>query len=243
MANSTQSVAATLSVWDAPTRLFHWSLVGAIALAFVSSEEGSPLGTWHMVAGWVVAVLIIFRLCWGFIGNAHARFADFVRPGAVVPHVRALIAGRVQRSIGHNPLGGLAVLALLAGTAAVTWTGIGMTMGGGDEEWHEVLAFGLLGLIVVHVVGVVVMSVLTHDNLARAMVTGRKPALGAIPVREPRSRRALANIAALAIVGLSVFGITRYDRDAFLPGSREGVGHGEHRILAHHHTGQADDED
>lgn len=243
MANSTQSVAPTLSVWDVPTRLFHWSLVGAIALAFVSSEEGSPLGAWHMVAGWVAAVLIAFRLCWGFIGNAQARFANFVKPGAVVPHVRELIAGRPQRSIGHNPLGGLAVLALLAGTAAVTWTGIGMTTRGGNEELHEALAFGLLGLIVVHVIGVVVMSVLTHDNLARAMVTGRKPAQGVTMPREPRPRRALANIAALAIVGLSVFGITRYDRDAFMPGSREGAEHAEHHGPASGRDSGEEDDD
>lgn len=243
MANSTQSAAPTLSVWDLPTRLFHWSLVAAIALAFVSSEEGSPLGAWHMVAGWVAAVLIAFRLCWGFIGNAQARFANFVKPGAVVPHVRELIAGRPQRSIGHNPLGGLAVLALLAGTAAVTWTGIGMTTGGGNEELHEALAFGLLGVIVVHVVGVVVMSVLTHDNLARAMVTGRKPAQGATMPREPRPRRALANIAALAIVGLSVFGVTRYDRDAFMPGSREGAEHAErHGPASGQASGEEDDD-
>ena len=243
MANSTQSVAPTISVWDLPTRLFHWSLVGAIALAFVSSEEGSPLAAWHMVAGWVTAALIAFRLCWGFIGNAQARFAGFLKPGAVLPHVRELIAGKPQRSIGHNPLGGLAVLALLVGTAAVTWTGIGMTTGGGNEELHEALAFGLLGLIAVHVIGVVVMSVLTRDNRARAMVTGRKPAHGATMSHEPQPRGVLAHVAALAIVGLSVFGITRYDRDAFLPGSREEAEHAEHHAAAGGQAIAEDDDD
>lgn len=243
MAHDEHSSGATIPVWDIPVRLFHWTLVTAIAVAFLSSEEGSPLAAWHMVAGWVAAVLIAFRLCWGFIGNAQARFANFVKPGAVLPHVRELIAGRPQRSIGHNPLGGLAVLALLAGTAAVTWTGIDMTTGGGNEELHEALAFGLLGLIVVHVIGVIVMSVLTRDNLARAMVTGRKPAQGVAMPREPRPRRALANIAALAIVGLSVFGVTRYDRDAFMPGSRERAEHAErHGPASGRASGEEDDD-
>lgn len=223
---------STVPVWDLPIRLFHWSLVAAIAIAFASSEEASPLAPWHMAAGYVAAVLIVFRMCWGFIGNAQARFANFVKPGAVLPHVRELLAGRPQRTLGHNPLGGLAVLALLAGTATVVGTGIQMTTGAGNEDLHEILAFSLLGLIVVHVIGVVVMSVLTRDNLARAMVTGRKPGPGMRILREPRVRRVMANLAALVIVGLSVFGITRYDRDAFMPGSREEAEHAEHHASA-----------
>lgn len=243
MANSTQTVRSTIPVWDVPVRLFHWSLVAAIAVAFLSSEEGSLLGAWHITAGWVAAVLIVFRLCWGFVGNAQARFASFVKPGAVVPHLRELAGGKPKRSIGHNPLGGLAVLALLAGTAAVTWTGIQMTSGGGNEELHEVLAFSLLGLIVVHVIGVVVMSVLTRDNLVRAMVTGVKPAHGMTVAAEPRARRILAHLGAVAIVGLSVLGITRYDSDAFKPGSREEAEYAEHHGGAGGPAAEADNDD
>lgn len=243
MTDLTASSRSSVPVWDLPTRLFHWSLVGAIALAFVSSEEGSPLAAWHMVAGWVATVLIVFRLCWGFIGNAQARFANFVKPGAVVPHVREVIAGRPQRSLGHNPLGGMAVLALLAGVAGVGYTGIAMTWGGGNEELHEVLAFGLLGLVVVHVIGVVVMSVLTRDNLVAAMVTGSKPGHGFATGPRPAPHRMLANIAALAIVGLSVFGITRYDRTAFMPASREEAEYAEHHASANGAARLSDDDD
>lgn len=243
MTNLTASSRSSVPVWDLPTRLFHWSLVGTIALAFVSSEEGSPLAAWHMVAGWVAAVLIGFRLCWGFIGNAQARFANFVKPGAVVPHVRELIVGRPQQSLGHNPLGGMAVVALLAGVAGVGFTGIAMTSGGGNEELHEALAFGLLGLVVVHVIGVVVMSVLTRDNLVAAMVTGSKPGQGFPTAARPAPHRMLANFAALAIVGLSVFGITRYDRTAFMPGSREEAGYAEHHASANGAVRHGDDDD
>lgn len=247
MAHATHPVHSSVRVWDLPVRLFHWSLVAAIALAFVSSEEGSPLSAWHMAAGWIAAVLIVFRMCWGIIGNAQARFANFVKPCAVISHVRELLSGKPQRSLGHNPLGGLAVLALLAGTTAVAWTGVQMTSGTGNEELHEILAFALLGLIAVHVIGVVVMSVMTSDNLVMAMLTGRKVVHGMTVAPEGRASRIMANLSAVAIVALSVLGVTRYDRDAFsLRPSEEAENaehDGQHRLLAAGHAEGDNDDD
>lgn len=214
MAHETVSSKSQIAVWDLPVRLFHWSLVAAIAVAFLSSEEDSVFAAWHMTAGWVAAVLIAFRLSWGFIGGRNARFASFVRPGALLPHLRGLFKGKAERSVGHNPLGGMAVLALLGGTAAVLWTGVPLTVVGGREDLHETIAYGLLGLIAVHVIGVIVMSVMTRDNLVRAMITGRKPAVG-FPAQQAERPRALAALAGGAVVVMSVLGILRYDKSAF----------------------------
>ncbi|KAJ8138261.1 hypothetical protein OY671_008526, partial [Metschnikowia pulcherrima] len=100
--------ADTLKVWDAPSRLFHWSLVSAISAAFLSSEDDSPIASWHMVAGWCAAVSSAFRLVWGSVGGEHARFARFIKPTAIGSHVRESFAGRPERSVGHNPLGAIA---------------------------------------------------------------------------------------------------------------------------------------
>ena len=220
MAHEIGSPKNQVAVWDLPVRLFHWSLVAAIVVSFLSSEEDSVLATWHMTAGWIAAVLIAFRLSWGFIGGKNARFSSFVRPRALLPHLRGLFKGKAERSVGHNPLGGMAVLALLAGTAAVVWTGIQLTGAGGNEDLHETIAYGLLGLIAVHVIGVIVMSVMTRDNLVRAMITGRKPAAG-LPVQQAERPRVLAALAGGAVVVMSVLGITRYDSNAFDGVSRE----------------------
>ena len=76
-----------VKVWDLPLRLFHWLLVAAIAIAFLSAEEGSPLNQWHVLAGWVAGVLILFRLAWGFVGGEHSRFSDFIRPSRIAHHL------------------------------------------------------------------------------------------------------------------------------------------------------------
>src|SRR3546814_313083 len=138
-----------------------------------------------------LAVLLVFRLVWGFIGGEHARFANFVRPSRLLSHVRELVTGHPQRTIGHNPLGALAVLAMLIATSAVLWTGIQVDAGQADEDLHEAIAYGLLALIGVHVAAVVLMSVFTRENLARAMVTGRKSVAlhpGAHDARRPAVR-------------------------------------------------------
>ncbi|MGE5723290.1 MAG: cytochrome b/b6 domain-containing protein [Sphingomonadales bacterium] len=206
---------ANIRVWDLPLRLFHWLLVATIAVAFLSSEEGSPLAQWHIASGWFAAVLVIFRLFWGFAGGEHARFVDFVRPSAIGEHIRGLAGRSAAPPLGHNPLGGLAVLLLLAGVAVVVYTGV--TIGKGGDELHETIAWALLALVALHVAAVVIMSIIEKENLIRAMVTGRKPAArhpGASDARRPGTLALL--LAALVVVG-SVVAILRYDPLAFSP--------------------------
>src|SRR3546814_4168784 len=99
------SYSDSFRVWDAPLRLFHWLLVAAITIAFLSSEGDSGIADWHMAAGWTAAVLLVFRLVWGFIGGEHVRRANFVRPSRLLYHVRELVTGHPQRKNGQNPLG------------------------------------------------------------------------------------------------------------------------------------------
>ena len=137
-------------VWDLPLRLFHWLLVVAIAVAFLSSEEDSALNQWHVLSGWTAGLLIVFRLIWGFVGGEHSRFSDFVRPSRVASHVAVLVRGHSEPSIGHNPLGAVAVVILLALAAITVWTG---AFGGeAAEELHEIVAWTLLAMVAIHVV-------------------------------------------------------------------------------------------
>lgn len=214
---------AGVRVWDLPTRLFHWTLVAAIVLAFLSSEEDSALYPWHQAAGWTAALLIAFRLVWGFVGGEHARFTDFLRPGRLGAHLKGLFAGKPEAEVGHNPLGGLAILAILALVAATVVTGI-QVLQGGEDELHEVIAYGLLALAGVHVVAVVAMSLMSRENLVRAMVTGRKPAARHPGARDARPAPFIAlPLAALAIAA-TAYGATRIDPKAFAPHIRAEAG-------------------
>ncbi len=178
-----------IPVWDPAVRLFHWSLAGAFLLAYITEDDWEML---HVNAGYLIGILIVLRLLWGFIGTSHARFTDFVRsPREVMAYLTDAIRFRAARYIGHNPAGGAMILALLTCLSLTVLTGIalyGTTDFAGPlagvwrgeqaadilEEVHEIGANLTLLLVVLHLVGVLFSSLEHGENLIKSMVTGRK---------------------------------------------------------------------
>lgn len=228
-----------LSVWDMPLRLFHWLLVLTIAIAFLSAEEDSPLNQWHVLSGWLAGILIVFRLVWGFVGGEHSRFSDFVRPSRMKDHISGLVHGRHDATLGHNPLGAVSVLALVAVIAATVSTG---AFGGeAAKDLHEIIGWTLLALVGLHIVAVIAMSLIQRENLLRAMVTGNKPAArhpGATGARPPS---ALGIFVAALVLVATVYGILQYDPRAFTLRSADSF---EHRAgaVSDHSRGSEDGE-
>jgi len=111
-------------VWDPVVRIFHWSLVAAFTIAWLTGEEESRL---HELAGYVVIGLVLIRVVWGFVGTKYARFRDFVyRPSTVLAYARDILTGKSKRYLGHNPLGGMMVIALLLSLLAASVTGLAL---------------------------------------------------------------------------------------------------------------------
>ncbi len=176
----------TIRVWDMPTRVFHWSLVTMVAIAWVSAEADGSLFVIHVVSATTLVGFVVFRLLWGVIGSRHARFSDFVYPPHTVrDYAVRLMSFRPPHVVGHNPIGGWMILALLAALFVVVISGL-MTSEdgyvgplshlafGGMDDLHEALANMLGLLIVLHVIGVLGHSLISRENLIRAMITGNK---------------------------------------------------------------------
>ena len=166
-----------IKVWDPFVRVFHWSLVSFFAIAWVTADEWDRI---HEDAGYTIAVLVGLRVVWGLIGARHARFLDFVyRPSTVIGYVKDNIRLRAKRYLGHNPAGGAMVLALLLSLSVTAGTGVMTTMDSfwgveWVEELHEGAANLMLGLVFLHVVGVILSSLQHRENLVRSMFTGLK---------------------------------------------------------------------
>lgn len=111
-----------IRVWDPLVRLFHWGLVVAFTIAYLSGDEENSL---HVYSGYAVLGLISFRVLWGFIGTRYARFSQFVTsPGTVIQYLKDLLARKPKHYTGHNPAGGWMVLALLLTLFVVTVSGL-----------------------------------------------------------------------------------------------------------------------
>jgi len=172
--------------------------------------------TTHIVAGTTAFALVLIRIVWGFTGSAAARFASFVHaPPAIWSHLVALKQGTARRHLGHNPLGGVMIVALLASIVVLAATGTvtlagslksgplafatSFASGESARKIHEVLAYALLALIGAHVAGVALESRRTRENLVHAMVDGRKALRPGDVGYPPRRARAMATMAIVII--------------------------------------------
>lgn len=199
-------------VWDLPTRLFHWSLVILVALAWWSAEQG--LDDVHLWVGYAVLFLLLFRIGWGFIGSSTARFSAFVRgPAAIARYVRDRFHWPLA---GHAPLGAWSVVALLALLLIVVGTGLFaldqdglfggplahlVTIGASDiaYELHEELFNVLLALIALHVTAILLYRILLGRNLLGPMISGKAELEPGVEPMRPASLGAALVCAVVAL--------------------------------------------
>ena len=173
MTSSTEA-NSLLRVWDPFVRLSHWMIFFAFVITQLTEE-----GFLHNWSGYAIGGLVVLRCIWGLVGPKHARFTDFVcRPRAALDHLRELMTFRARRYLGHSPAGGAMVVILFAMLLLTVASGMAAL---GREEGvmtglHELFANATLFLVVAHVGGVLLASLVHRENLVRAMITGKKRA-------------------------------------------------------------------
>ena len=181
----------TVKVWDPFVRIFHWALVLSFFIAYITEED--YLGI-HTYAGYIVLALISLRIVWGMVGTRHARFTDFIySPATIKQFLKETFQFRAKRYLGHNPAGGAMIILMLLSLFITTFTGLAVYgaeehagplaswFSQADHFWedfykesHEFFANFTVLLIVIHVAGVIVESMIHKENLVKAMIDGKK---------------------------------------------------------------------
>jgi len=219
-APAARSTGRRLLVWDLPTRLFHWLLVAAVLFALAT---GLFAPKWwdgpHMIAGYVVAGLLLFRAIWAFLGSGYSRIASFTySPRQTIDHLAGLLRRRPGHFIGHNPSGAAMILALFAALCLLVATGF-MVQGGVEKQGplaaflpyafgmtvrslHKLIALLLLAMIALHLAGVLAGSLVFKERLISAMIHGRKLVAAALP--SPLPSRPVAALAWFGLIGLAL---------------------------------------
>ena len=172
------------SVYDLPTRVFHWLLVILFLTAFIIAEsvgDESTLFSYHMMAGLTIAILLILRLIWGFTGTTYARFSSFKwKPSELIQYAKDVVVDKTKRYMGHNPASSYAALVMFICAIGLTITGIIMTAGSKNEflgDIHSVLADIFLATVVLHVAGIIFHHIKHQDSLWSSMIDGKKGAI------------------------------------------------------------------
>ena len=207
-------------VWELPVRFYHWlNALCVVVLCSTGFIIGHPIAIsysseayqqyWfgtvrflHFVAAFIFFFNFIFRIYWGFVGNAYARWTNFIpfrktqwqemlevlEIDVLQTRVRGLI------SIGHNALAGfiyfLSFLAFLF--QALTGFALYSSMShswlprmfawitplmGGDfavRQWHHVLMWFFVVFVLVHVYLVFYHDYIEGRGTTSSMVGGWK---------------------------------------------------------------------
>ncbi len=215
----------TVTVWDLPTRLFHWTLV-ALVIAQWWTAQSSGTMDYHVWGGYTVLALVLFRLIWGVVGSETARFADFVRgPGAALEYVKALQRGETPLYLGHNPMGGWSIVAMLVLLLVQVGTGLfandDIVIEGPLYAWvskdtsdllttvHRLNFNLLLLVIVVHISAVLFYLRVKRENLIHPMLSGRKHLPPELANPAPRIVSPWLGLAVLAVAVAMVWLLVR----------------------------------
>ena len=193
--SSSDSKNQSLYVWDLPTRIFHWLLALFVGTSFYTGLTGGfDIMDYHMLSGYGILTLVLFRCIWGFVGNEYARFRQFIAgPKRVMNYVKARLgrdSGQLTAApiVGHNPLGGWSVMAMLG--ALLTQAGTGLFAN--DDIFtegplvhlisgrlssqltgvHETMAWIIGGLVILHLVAIAFYHLRYAENLWLPMIKG-----------------------------------------------------------------------
>jgi len=207
-------------LWDAPLRLFHWTLAVLVVFSFVTGTVGVEWMPWHLRSGYAVLALLVFRLAWGFVGGTTARFAHFIRgPRAALDHVRSLVRGERPVTFGHNPLGAWMVVAMLLALLVQAVTGlfaddelrtqgplavkVSEAVVGRMSSVHSWNRWVVAALAALHVIAIALYQWRWRIDVLWPMVSGTRAAAG----DEPESARMGSNVLALGLLGASAFAV------------------------------------
>ena len=181
----------SIRVWDIPTRIFHWLLVVLVIFTFITGKIGGTAMTYHELGGFAVLSLVAFRLLWGFAGGRQSRFSAFVKgPAAVFRYASSLPGKDSAPYVGHNPLGGWSIMAMLISLLIQTGTGLFanddiLTEGPlydlvskQTSDWltgiHHLNQNVLTGLVTLHIGAILFYLFAKRENLLIPMITGKK---------------------------------------------------------------------
>jgi cytochrome b len=222
--NESAGTPKSVLVWDVPTRLFHWLLAVFVMISFVTGNIGGNAMQYHQLSGYMVLALLLFRIVWGLIGSRESRFVKFVKgPAAVVLYAKTFLRSNATPYLGHNPLGGWSIVAMLLALLVQACTGLFANddiitegplfdwVSKATSDWltkiHRLNQAVIIGLVCVHVLAILFYFFYKRENLITPMITGAKQCNGFAP--RPAAGSTWAAMVTAGLIALAVYLLVR----------------------------------
>ena len=178
------------AVWDWPLRLFHWMLTILVLNQFATAKISGNAMDFHIIGGYFIFTILLFRIGWGFTGSQNSLFTNFIQP---LPEVKRYLYETIvskQRKIyyGHNPIGGWASITMLFALSIQTITGLlsdDQIMFSGPlahrfsenivsaaTTFHSANAWLIIVMIFLHIFAIFSYLILHKNNLINRMING-----------------------------------------------------------------------
>jgi cytochrome b len=157
--------------------------------AYIVAEEEELLHL-HSSIGYVIGILLIFRIIWGFAGPKYSRFSDFPLGFTALKSFFTDMKKSKSQSHGHNPAASLVMLGIIllgllivvSGTLLLASKGQGffssVSVGlssGTLKEIHEIAVNVVIALVISHLLGNLVDFIFNKKvGTAQSMFTGYK---------------------------------------------------------------------
>jgi len=206
-----------LSVYDLPTRVFHWLFAGLFLTAFVIAktiDDDSGVFPFHMLAGMTLSFLVTLRVIWGLVGTKHARFSGFaLNPKDLIAYLKGVVSGDKRRWAGHNPASSWAAITMMALAIGLGITGYLMTSGSDKDtfkEVHEILANGFIIVVIFHIAGIAVHTLRHKEMIGLSMVDGKKADVRVEDII-PSSKTAIGIFLLALVAGFAINLFNHYD--------------------------------
>lgn len=209
-------------IWSLPTRIFHWLLVIGMVAAYVLSGEEELLN-FHSSAGYMIGILIIFRILWGFIGPKYSKFSDFPIGVNSLKKFVTDMKGSKSQSPGHNPAASVVMLGIIIFSLMIVVSGILLLASEGQgmfafiqtglsedtlKETHEIAVNIVIGLVIAHLLGNIVDFIFNKKaGTLQSMFTGYKNIEGE-SIKLNLFQKIIAGISILAALAIVPYSIT-----------------------------------
>ncbi len=209
-------------IWSLPTRIFHWLLVIGLVAAYILSDDDELLN-FHSSVGYMVGILIIFRIIWGFVGPKYSKFNDFPIGVNSLKKFAANMKESKSQSPGHNPAASVVMLGIILFSLIIVVSGILLLASEGQglfafiqtglsedslKETHEIAVNILIGLVIAHLLGNIVDFIFNKKaGTLTSMFTGYKN-IDAEGIKLNSFQKIFATIGLLAALAIVPYSIT-----------------------------------